>query len=100
VSDIGGYKAGEPGLFVPVPSYIFPIEYKSGLQSNPIVDPIFKLSPGQTGSFNLTIFNDGDKPGLSWKMNVRLVSNLGNAETPEFQLMMSGRKVWNTLSFK
>lgn len=70
VHDIGGYAAGEPGLFVVIPSYVFPIEYKRGLQTNPIVDPIFNIRPGETGSFNLTIFNNSDNAGLTWKMKI------------------------------
>jgi hypothetical protein len=100
VEDIGGYKAIEPGLFQPVPGYIFPIEYKAGVQVNPVTDPILKVPPGQTGSFNLTIFNDSDRLGLSWKLRVRLRSNLGDAETSKFQVLMSGRKAWKLGIFK
>jgi hypothetical protein len=100
VEDIGGYGAIEPGLFQPVPGYVFPIEYKAGLQVNPVTDPILKVPPGQTASFNLTIFNDSDRLGLTWKLKVRLRSNLGDAETSKFQLFMSGRKTWKLATFK
>ncbi len=93
VIDIGGYKAVENGTLAPLSTITHEINYEKGIQRREI-DP-FVIGPNSFSRFLLQIFNGSDRLGMSWRMKIRLITNVGSVDTEEFQLFMSGSETWS-----
>jgi hypothetical protein len=99
VRAIGQVSGGESGPLGPAVTYVHKIDYRVGDQKYNL-DPPFRIASNAVASFALQIWTDKPDVGLTWDMNIRLMTSQGTIETDEFQLIMSGEPEWHKPRFK
>jgi hypothetical protein len=90
VSEVGQVRGGGAGPLNSNQTYFHEIKYEVGSQKNRLVPP-YRIPAKSVGAFELELYSTDPRPGLTWIMSVKFITNMGEVSTETFQLILTGK---------